>query len=135
MHDQVGMGVRDGCQHIEKNAQACLDFQSVFIAVLIDVCSVNVFEDKIRLSPRRYSRIHKLRDMKVRKLPQNSAFAFESGGSSSPSEGKIQEFDRDLAFKAPIASLCEPHTSHPATSDLRYESVCVNRIARNRRRG
>ena len=55
--DQVGMGVGHGGQHIEKEADARLHVELVFVAILVDVHAVDIFEDEIGLPVRGDARI------------------------------------------------------------------------------
>ena len=57
VHDQVGMRVRDGREHFEKQAKAGVDIQPVLVAVAVDPLAFDVLEDEIRLPRRRNARV------------------------------------------------------------------------------
>ena len=52
VHDQVGMRVSDGLEHVEKQAQAGLDTECVLVAVAVDGLPVHVLEHEVRLAAR-----------------------------------------------------------------------------------
>jgi len=53
VHDQVGMRVAYGAEHIEDQSDARFDTEPVLVAVAINVIALNVLENEIGLpSPR-----------------------------------------------------------------------------------
>ena len=50
MHDPVGVRMGHGGQKVEKQSKARLDSESVFVAVLIDVPTLNELEHQVRLA-------------------------------------------------------------------------------------
>ena len=50
MDDQIRMGVRHCRQHIQKQANACIDFELVLVTILIDGIALDIFQDQICLS-------------------------------------------------------------------------------------
>ena len=50
VHDQVGVRVNHGLEHVEKQAKTSLDTERVFVAVTVDGLTIDVLEDQIGLA-------------------------------------------------------------------------------------
>ena len=78
MNNQVGMGFGHGAQHVEKKPDSAVHVELVFLAILVDGHSVNIFKDEIRGAVGRDAGIQQFGDMRMSKSAEDSSFAFES---------------------------------------------------------
>src|SRR6202158_1537905 len=76
--NQVGMRVRHRRRHIDKQPEARVDVQHALIAIHIDVLSLDVFENQIRLAVGKYAGVDQVRDVRVRQPGEEAAFSLES---------------------------------------------------------
>ena len=78
MHNQVGMGMRYRSQHLKKYAQPCSHAKPALIAIAIDVVTLDVFENEVRLPGLRDSCVEQLGDVWIRQPAEYIALTFEA---------------------------------------------------------
>ena len=127
MHDQVGMRVGDGGEHIEEKADPRFYIELMLVAEPIDVVAFDIFEHEIGLPGRGDARVEELRDVRVREAAEHAALTFES--LLTARESDTQELDRCPALEPSVATLREPHRAHPTLTDRRQQGVCADRLA------
>src|SRR5437667_3381677 len=132
MNDQIGVGLCDGGQHAEDEADARVEVQPALFAIAVDRLALHVFEDEIRLSGRGDAGIHELRDMGMDKAAEELALAPEpllAFAAVPAAQGNVQELDGDEPVEAAVASLRQPHGPHSAFADLGKELVGADSFA------
>ena len=97
----------------------------MLIAILVDLPSCHIFENKIGLPLACNSSINQLRDVRMRKLAENPAFTLEPLSRSLRGNGEIQKLDRHLPLEAAIDTFGQPHLAHSAIADARDQLVCT----------
>src|ERR1700685_1100957 len=130
MDNQIGMGVRHCGQHIQKEADARLHIELVLVAIPIDRCAINVFEDEIRLAIGGNAGIEEVGNVRMRKAAKDAAFAFESYFSGAAGEPTVHELHRSLPLEPAVTATGEPDAAHSAMANLRYQSVGTKCLAR-----
>ena len=50
VHDQVGVRVGHGVEHVEKQAETSLDAERMFVAVTVDGLPIDVLQDQVWLA-------------------------------------------------------------------------------------
>ena len=133
VHDQVGVRLGYGPQHIEKQPNARFDIEPVLVAVAIDVIAFNVFENEIRLSSLRHSGIDQFRDVRMNQKGENAALAFESFLAALPHQRDVEELHRHLPLKSSVVSFRQPDAAHAALADLRDQCVDAKSLTRQAR--
>ena len=78
VYDQVGVGVGDGLEHVEKQPDSRFDVEPVLVAIAVDVIALNVLENEIRLSGVRHSGIDQFGDIGMCQTAEDDALALES---------------------------------------------------------
>jgi hypothetical protein len=132
VHDQVGVRVRDGRQHVEEQAQAGLDSQPPLVAVAVDRPAFHVLEHQIRLAAAQ-TRIDEACDVGVVQQRKEAPLAPEPLLTAAPHERDVQELDRRTSCEAAVAAFAQPHAAHPALPDRRDQPVGADRLPGERR--
>ena len=117
MHDQVGVRVGDGLEHIEEQAHAGLEPERVMIAVGVDVLALDVLQHQVGLLHRRHTGVDEVRDMRMSEPGQDAALAREPRFRVAAHQTQVQQLDRDLPVEPAIAPLSQPDGSHAAAAD------------------
>ena len=81
----------------------------------------------------RHARIDEVRDVRVRQLGEDVAFAPESLLAGAAHQRNVQQLDRRTSFEAAVAALGQPDAAHPALTDTRDQPVGAERLSRQRR--
>src|SRR5262249_11870130 len=87
--NQVGMGVRDDCQNVEKQADSRLDAERVLLAIGVDIFPFDVLEDQVGLAVMGGACVNQVSDVGMREARENAALAFESLLACASDEGDV----------------------------------------------
>ncbi len=117
MHDQVGMRMSNGREHVEEQTQARLDVEVLAVAVTVDLLALDVLEHEIGLTRRRYARVDQTRNVRMCKAGQNAALAPEALFPGTADEAGVQELQCRLPLEAPVAAPGEPDIAHAPLAD------------------
>jgi len=123
MHDQVGVGVGDGREHVEEQADARLDPEALRVAVAVDLLALDVLQHEIGLTRRRDARIDEMRDVSVGEPGQDAALALESFLAGSADQARVQQLDRRQPLEPAVAAPRQPDAAHAALADERIQGV------------
>ena len=88
-----------------------------------------MFEDQVRHSRWRDTRVDESSDMRVRQLREHIALAAEPFLDRAADQRSVQQFDSRAPFEAPVAAFGEPHAAHSALADERQEAVRANDLS------
>ena len=128
------MRVRDRGEHIEKQAQTCVDVEPPAVAVAVDAFALDEVQDQVRLARRRDAGVDQPGDVRMREPGEDVAFAAETLFAGPPDQRGVQELDRDLALEAPVAAAGEPHAAHAALAKRRFQRIGADDLAGECRR-
>ena len=117
MHDQIGMRVGDGRQHVEKQTQARFDAESLAVAVAVDRLPLDVLQHDIGLAKCRHARVNEMGNVRMGKPGQDAALAPEALLPSAADEAGVQELDRRLPLEAAVAPPGKPDVAHAPLPD------------------
>ncbi len=134
VHDEIGMSMGDGCQHVEKEPQARLGAEPAIVTVAIDALAIDVLEHEVGLAGRRHAGIDQVRDVRMPHARQDRTFAPEPLFAGSADDGGIQQLDCGQSFEPAVAALRQPDAAHAALADQRYELVGAENLPDQRRR-
>ena len=133
MDDETGVGVGDGIEHVEEQAQPPLDGDRGGLAVLIDRLPVDVLEHEVGLAGLRDPRIDEMGDVRMAKPGEDGAFALEPRLTAALDERDVQQLHRGAALEPAVASFGEPHVAAAALADGGEQPVRAKDLARERR--
>ena len=133
MHDQVGMRVGHGRQHVEEQANALLDAQARFVAVGVEVPALDELEHQVGLARVGHAGVDQPGDVRMGEPREDGAFAPEALFTAAADQRGVQQLDRDLALEAAVAARGQPHAAHAAVADRRFQRVGADRDAGQRR--
>ena len=127
MDDQLGVGVSDGVQHTEEQADSRGHAERARVAVLVDRHALDMLEDQKWLPVRADPRVDQIRNVRMFQPPEDGAFPLEPFAARA--DERAQELDRDAPLKTAVGPLGEPHPPHPAFADLPHQTVGADRLA------
>ncbi len=123
MDHQVRVCMRDRVAHLQEETEARRDIQISLVAPAIDRLTLHVLEHQIQRAERRGARVQKPRDVRMRKLSQNPAFANEALPRRGLCDVGVQQLERDEALEAPVAAAGEPDVSHTPGAQPSFELI------------
>jgi hypothetical protein len=127
MHDEVGVRMSHGGEHIEKEAESRVHTELLFIAVLIDVATFDVLEHEVGLADGRDARINETRDVRMIESREYRALATKAILACAADKRRVEQFDGGATFEASVTALGEPDAAHATLADGRHERVGANR--------
>ena len=75
--DQVGMGLGDCTEHVQKQLASRLDSEHMLIAIFVDGLSLHILKNQVGFPLGSHAGINQFGDVRTSQLAQNGAFALE----------------------------------------------------------
>ena len=132
MHDEIGVGMRHGREHLLEQLDPLLLREVVLIAIPIDAGAVHVLQHEVRLPRRGHPRIDQPRDVGVGYPGECGAFPPESLAADRIEQGQVEQLDRDLALEAAVAPPSQPDGAHSTLADRLFEGVGTQAVPSER---
>ncbi len=114
--DQVGVGVRDRGEYVQKERRRASMPSAFTVTVLVDALALDLLQDQVRLARRGDTGVDEPSDVRVSKTGENVAFAPEPLLAGTPDQRGVQELDRDRALRSArrCAGRARPFPCRPA---------------------
>src|SRR5690242_16381686 len=121
MHNQIAVRMRNRAQYVEEEPHPRLHAERMLIAVAIDLLTLDVFENEVRLTRAGDAGVEQLRDMWMSEASEDTSLALETFLSALPHQRNVEKLHCDFALKAAIVPLGKPDAPHSALTRLRYQ--------------
>ena len=128
VHNRIGVRMGDRVQHVEKQPDTRFDIEPVLIAVIVDVVALDVLENEIGLSDRRYACVEQLGDVRMGQTAEDHALPLESVLAAPPNERDFEKLNRYFSRESRVVSFREPDAPHATLTDLCYQTVRSHRL-------
>ncbi len=129
MHDEVGVRVLDGAQHLAEERHARVDREPVRVAPVGDRRALDELHREPGLAVRRDARVVEARDVRVGERGEDLALAREALGDRARPCAEVRELERHRPREAAVRALGEPHRPHAALAQRRHEPPGADAIA------
>jgi hypothetical protein len=128
VYDKLRVRVGDGAEHVQEESQPRCDIEPLEVAMTIDGCAIDVLEHEKRLPGWQHSRVHELRDVRMRQAGKKEALPSKALFTSTY-ERHIQQLDGYAPFEPAVAPLTEPDRTHPSLADERDQGIGAHLLA------
>src|SRR5690242_21020658 len=118
-----------GARDVEEKPESRLDVELALVTVAVNVFPLDILQNKIGNTCRRYARIRELGDMWVRQPAQNAALAFKTVLAAATHQRQVEKLHRDAPLKPSISTFGQPNASHSTLSEQRDQRVGANRLS------
>src|SRR6185437_1725021 len=126
MDDEVGVGVRNGGENIQKKLDSFIHAEHALITIFVELFTLDILENEIGFPIGGHAGVRQRRDVRMRKLAENSALALEAFGCSFSNQGKIQKLDCHAPSEAAVVAFPEPDAPHAALTNGREQLVSTD---------
>jgi hypothetical protein len=123
VNDVLAVRVRDCAEHLQKEYEPLIDPKLVRIAVRGERFPGDELHGEKGLAPSTHAGVINMRDVRVRQVREDVAFAGEPIGELSSQQMDVGQLQRDGARGERVGAHRQPHRAHAATADLANQPV------------